>query len=300
MAEPAAAPAATPAPAAPSAPAAPAAAPAVPAPAAAPAPFADSLPAEIRADGAFRDIKDLAGLAKSYVHAQKLLGNRDPKTLFAIPGADDDKAWGEVYDALGRPASHDKYELPQVQLPDGLAIDDALKGEFLKTAHANGLSTRQAAKLYEWYNAQAAARWKADSDAAQRGQADGLAALKTEFGQAFDAKIDLAHKALAHYSEKALGPKAGAFIQYLEQTRLGDNPEMVKVFAAMGAALQEDGLIGKGGPGTGIRTPTEAQQEISALNRDQVFMKDYRDKRAPGHTDAVARMEGLYKQAYPD
>jgi hypothetical protein len=221
--------------------------------------------------------------------------------LFAVPGADDEKAWGEVYDALGRPASHDKYEIPQAQLPEGMAVDDALKGEYLKAAHANGLSTRQAAKLYEWWNGQMGARFKADADAAARGQADGLAALKADFGQAYDQKIALAHGALAHYAEKALGPKAGEFIDYLEKTRLGDNPAMVKVFAAMGAALQEDGLIGKAGPGAAhLRTPTEAQQEIAALQRDQAFMKDYRDKRAPGHGDAVSRMEGLYKQAYPE
>ena len=47
-------------------------------------------------------------------------------------------------------------------------------------------------------------------------------------------------------------------------------------------------------------TPQQAQQEIARYNRDQTFMTAYTSGDHVGHREAVAKMDGLYKLAYPD
>jgi len=84
------------------APAASAAAPAG-APGSAPPSFADSLPADIRAEAVFRDIKDLDGLAKSYYNASKMLGNRDPNGLFTVPPPRGCRGLGQALQPPGPP-----------------------------------------------------------------------------------------------------------------------------------------------------------------------------------------------------
>ena len=67
---------------------------------------------EIKADKSLENIKDIESLAKSYVHAQKLVGaDKIPvPNKFAT-----EKDWDAVYEKLGRPkdATGYKYELPQ-------------------------------------------------------------------------------------------------------------------------------------------------------------------------------------------
>jgi hypothetical protein len=256
--------------------------------------FAETLPEDIRGDAAFRDIKDLGSLAKSYLHAQKLIG-RDPKSVLALPGAEDQKGWAEIYDRLGRPPAPDKYQLKAPQLPEGLTVNENLQKNYASKAWELGLTEKQVAGLYEWWNGQGVDAHKAATELAAREHDTNVATLKGEYGAAYDAKIDLAHRALAHYGDDAL-------VDYLDKTKLGNDPAMVRLFVKLGEGLTEDGVIGKAGGGgrQGALSPGEAQQEIAARQRDQVFMKDYQDKRSPGHDDALATMQRLYGFAYPE
>ena len=76
---------------------------------------------EVRADKSLENIKDIEGLAKSYVHAQKLVG----ADKIPVPNKyATDKDWDAVYEKLGRPKSSDgyKYELPEDQKVDETAL----------------------------------------------------------------------------------------------------------------------------------------------------------------------------------
>jgi hypothetical protein len=261
--------------------------------AAAPPPaFAESLPEDIRGEAVFKDIKDLGALAKGYVHAQRLIG-ADPSTVLRLPGADADQAaWDGVYAKLGRPEAADKYAFSDVKLPEGLAVDDGLKTGFQKVAHQAGLNMKQADALYQWWNAIQAERFTAAGAQTVQQQTAAIDGLRKEWGQAFDQNVALAQQAVAHYGGDKLRSE-------LEGTGLGNNPELARIFAKLGRNLQEDGLIGKGGTGGGVNSPGEAQQQISALQQDQAFMKSYLSKHDPEHKVAVEKMETLYNQAYP-
>jgi hypothetical protein len=253
--------------------------------------FAEQLPEDIRGEAAFRDIKDLGSLAKGYLHAQRMIG-RDPSTVLALPGADDAEGWNGVFAKLGRPESPDKYALPEVKLPDGVAIDEGLKKGFLDKAHAAGLSDKQAGALYAWYNQQTSAMVTGQQQARTQAAEQGVAALKAEWGQAFDTKVALANKALEHYGDSALD-------QALKSAGLLANPAMMKFLSGLGAGMAEDGLIGRGEPGGNALSPAEAKQEINALRADKTFLADYTNARAPGHQAAVAKMQRLYEFAHP-
>lgn len=260
---------------------------------AAPVVFADTLPEDIRNEAAFKDIKDLPGLAKGYLHAQRLIG-RDPNSVVALPGPEDEAGWNGVYDRLGRPAAPDKYTLGEVKLPEGLQQDERLRTQFLTNAHKVGLNNKQADALYQWYQAEVITAHQQGETAQVAAAEQAAAALKTEWGAAYEERLGLATQALSHYGDAELSAE-------LVQTGLGNHPNIVKLFAKLGAQLQEDGLIGKGGGGGGALSPTEARQQINALyaNSDPAFLEAYRDKSKPGHKEAVERMRALHEAAYP-
>lgn len=266
----------------------------------APVAFAETLPADIRGEALFKDIKDLEGLSRSYVHAAKMVG-LDKASLIALPTTDDEKAWGDVYTRLGRPEAADKYELSKPELPEGFAVNETLQKGFLEEAHKIGLNGKQADALFKWWNKTAAGEHTAARDTNARAMEDAGKALKTEWGHAYDAKVEVAQGAIRHYA-KAIGVPVDQLGAELEASGLGNRPGIAKLFAHLGGQLSEDGLLGKGGGGggAGALSPAEAKQEIATLQNDKAFGKEYMDKRAPGHQAAVEKMQRLYGFAYPD
>ncbi len=259
----------------------------------APLAFAETLPEAIRNEAAFRDIRDLPSLATSYLNAQKLLGVPADQ-IVRLPGQDDTAGWDQVYAKLGRPEKADGYKFADVKLPDGLKVDDTLKTGYMDAAHKAGLSTRQANSLYEWWNGAMASGFTAQQGQTAQGLAQAEAALKTEWGAAFDQNVQLAKDAINHYGGEKLKAE-------LDANGMANSPELARVMAKIGANLREDGaLTGRGGGGGDMKSPAEARQEINALQADKDFAKQYATKGAPGHDDAVARMSRLYAMAYPE
>lgn len=259
-----------------------------------PKPFADTLPEDIRADAAFKDIKDLAGLAKSYHSAQKMIGV--PKDqLLRLPTDDKPESWAPIYDRLGRPAKADDYKMPTP--PEGVKVDPEFQKELRAVAHAEGLTQKQLEKLVTWHDgsvSKALAKLTAD----QAGQSEKAAAdLKAEWGDATDQRLSLAKQTLQHYSkELKLGDQLAID---LEKTNLGNHPGIAKLFAHLGAQMQEDGILGKASGSETLLAPTEARQHIAAKQTDAQFMKRYNNKSDPGHKAAVEEMAALYAKAYP-
>ena len=264
--------------------------------------FAEYLPDTYKANPVFKDIKSFDSLLGTYVNAQKMIG-ADKATILQMPKADDEKGWGEFWGKLGRPDAADKYKVPA--RADGKPYSEAdaqFHKQVLPVLHKAGLSQSQIDGIVPQWNAiidgvagEVAQRDKAEMD-------KNAAALKTELGTAYEAKLGLAQDALAHFTkELQLGD---ALKTELEASKLGNSPALFKLLAHLGGQLKEDGLIGRdtGGYG-GALSPAEAQQQIAALEADTEFMKIYRGGKgnvpADKHKDAVARMEALYKQAHP-
>ncbi len=172
---------------------------------------------------------------RSYVQAQ---GFKAPADLMA------------TLQSYKPPESPDKYEIP---IPDGDA------GEFAKQVapifHKAGLSATQAKALAEGWNelqtAQAAAAAEAQAAAdreaaalAQRQQGE----LKREWGQTYDANVELAKRAIrAGMGAAGLTEDATAgMIDTLEKTH--GFAAVHKFFAALGAPMAEAKAHGLGTP----------------------------------------------------
>ena len=85
----------------------------------------------------------------------------------------------------------------------------------------------------------------------------------------------------------------------MNDTGLGNHPEMIKVFAKIGEMLGEDSLVVGSGLGSAQMTPQQAQEEIQKLYSDKEFSQSYRDSRDPGHKQAMNKMDRYFKLAYP-
>lgn len=266
------------------APGAPAVAAPPPSPApAAPVAFAEQLPADIRGEAVFANIDSLDKLAKGYLHAQRMIGVPADRVL-KLPDAPDSPDWAGVWAKLGRPEAPDKYELTD---PDGIQADAEFKSAFLRTAHESGLTATQARKLFDWYGGEAKTRLEAVTAQQRQVTETNVAALRQEWGAAFDQKLTQAKAALQHYADPAMA-------QLLERTGLGNDPAVVRMFAKLGAQLAEDGVIGRAAAPSSY-SPAEATQQINARMADPTFRSAYLDKRHPQHAERVAEMARLYE-----
>ena len=105
-----------------------------------------SLSDEVRADKSLENIKDIESLAKSYVHAQKLVGAEK----IPVPNKyATEKDWDAVYEKLGRPKSADGYKY---QLPEEQKVDETALKNFSAQAHKLGLLPTQAQGVVNFYN----------------------------------------------------------------------------------------------------------------------------------------------------
>ena len=241
----------------------------------------------IRNDPSLAGIGDLNALAKSYVHAQRMVG-RD-KIVIPKDGADQGE-WDDFYNRLGRPQ---EYSFDQGQLPDGLDYDADMEASMKKIMHAAGLTQRQAAAVYNGYMEYTLDKHQTASNDDQTTQAGWYEQLQKEFGKAFDESIDLSQRAALEYGGQE-------FLTWLDQSGMGNHPMMVKMFAAIGKQMSEGKIEGDSSRNDFALTPAAAEREINRLNQDENFMKRYLSSDQPGHKEAVEQMQKLFAFAHPE
>jgi hypothetical protein len=250
-----------------------------PPPAAFPENWKDLLPDDIKADPNLSVINDIPNLAKSFIHAQKGIG----AGKVAIPGKHaTDADWDHFYRQVGLPEKPDDYlaDVPKEKQTD------FFKG-FKELAHKAGVLPHQGKKMLEWYEgivAKEAEDYKKQHQA-RMDEAD--KALKLEYGQAYEQKLNLATQVVKDLSEK-IGDD-GKFVKFLEETELGSRPEMIKMLVHVAEMIGEDKF--EGGGSKGAMTPAEAKQKISAIMGD--MKGPYYDAKHPGHKAAVQEVNDL-------
>lgn len=264
-----------------------------PPPAAAPAgDWRSSLPEDIRGEASLKDIKDVAGLAKGYVHSQRMLGSH-----IAMP-KDDAKPeeWDAFYGKLGRPSKVEEYKFTEIQLPEGHEVDKEFHGKFAQVFHKLGLSNKQADQLRSEYIKEQLSQVTARETARTAAIEAGTTKLKETWGDKFDANVTIAKEALAKFSTPEL-------IQALDESGAGSDPRVVEAFYNIGLKMQEDpsratGGVGSGAGGFGAGTPQAAQQEIETLKKDTEFQKALHDRWHKDHKAVSEKWHNLHMTAY--
>ena len=263
----------------------------------APAPLAFDIktmaPPEFQADPSLAAIKTVPDLVKSYVHGQKLVGQ---KRLAAPEAGWEQKQWDELYTAIGRPDSPDKYELPKdVKLADGLEIDEEAFKEIRKQFHGHGITDRQFKGIMTTYFTSLNKRAEAEKTAQAGSAATAMEALKKDWGQDFESNVAIAKSVLGKFADPD-----GKLGEYLETSKMGNNTELIKLLNKVGKAMLEDTQRGgTGGGGLHVGDAEKAKMEIERLGMDKEFVSALNDATHPMHGDAVKRRMNLFKIAYP-
>lgn len=126
----------------------------------------------------------------------------------------------------------EKYEF---KAPEGIQLDEALVGQVTPIFKELGLNNEAAQKIVDAY----AAKVQADQKAYQDVVSGWSSEVKNDpdlGGQKFDTTLANAQSFLARFDPD------GKTKAWLAETRLGDNINLVRVFAQAGAAMAEDQL----------------------------------------------------------
>jgi hypothetical protein len=235
---------------------------------------------DLRADKSLENIKDISSLAKSYIHAQRLVGaDKIPvPNKFAT-----EKDWDAVYEKLGRPKTADEYKY---NLSEDQKVDTEALKNFSSQAHKLGLLPTQAQGMVNYYN-EMVGKQLADAENISTSQREkAMTELKTEWGQAYDQKLQKANTVVS-----SVFPKGIMSMNLEDGTKFGDHPEVIKAFAALGEKMGEDDIIKSDGPV--YMTPKEIEKQIGEL---QQTGSAYWDKNHPNHDTAVQEVQTLIQK----
>ena len=241
---------------------------------------AADMPAGLRDEPSLATFDSVDKLAKSYVNAVKMIGG-NPDHMVAIP--QEGESWDGFYNQIGRPERSEDYEFGDE--------NGELDG-FRAFAHDTGLTQDQANSILSLYGEMQEEQETAQKEGIDELRTNTTVALQKEWGKNFEGNMDYAKRAYSQFATPGLS-------EVLDETGLGNHPEMIRAFSKIGQLLGEESLAVGTGLGQSQMSPQAAQEEIQALYSDQDFSKAYRDNRDPGHQTAMRKMDRLYKQAYP-
>jgi hypothetical protein len=251
------------------------------------------VPPELKDDPTLAPIKDLGGLAKSYVNAQKLVGGE--KIVLPAGALDTPENWEAVYNKLGRPEAPDKYTLDKGQLPDGLSWNENAEKTYREAAHKLGLTAKQAQGLFSYYNESVAAEYGALLEAEKKAAEDGQKLLKETFGAEADKAGEMAGKVVGLF---------GANDEHKQgiMELAGRSPALTVLLAKIGQQLREAGLHKGDGAADLASSPEQAQQKKMDImtNKDNPLNAAYFDKKHPRHAEAletVLQLNGIIMRA---
>ena len=206
--------------------------------------------------------------------------------LIKLPAADDEAAdWSSVYTKLGRPENADGYG--DLKLPDGAVANEDRTKAFKTKAHELGLTPKQLAGLATWDAEFGMGLAKSSGDASALKHETEMNALKTEWGEGFDAQFVAADRAAAEF---------GLTVQdVVDMKGLWGGAKAAKFLASIGAKMGEATFELGEGRQFGSMTPGAATAKIAELNSDAAFMSRY----LSGDEHAVNQMNSLHALKTP-
>ena len=241
--------------------------------------FIKSLDPEIGSDPSLKVFKDVKDLAKSYVHAQKMIG----KDKAILPGKNSTpEEWQQFFHKIGVPQELDKYE---VKKGEKHVIDDKAMNEFKEFAFKNNLLPNQAQAMFDWLNERASGNMTAAQQAQEQAMAKGWEELEKEWGPGLDKNIQAAKTVVKEFASKEV-------IDYLNESGLGDDPKLIKFLAQIGNNLKEDSFKEEAVSHLQM-TPQEAKKKYTEIMGDANH--PYRNSQHPGHKEAVAEVNKLFE-----
>ena len=274
----------------------------------------DTLPDEIKGSEALANFEDIGALAQGFIDAKAYQGasikipgedaGEDDRTAFTnklldkVPGLmhkpdfENAEQSSDFYRSMGMPETSDKYEVPEVEMPEGIEYKADKAEAFRAIAHKNGLTAAQFKGIMKDVMVQDIAVAKGDLDGVQ----ENMTAIKEKFGHAFSdnmGKINTLLTKTGAPADLVSGVKKGVVgvetVNWLYQ--------MGKQMGGEGFNFDDNADLDEGGNRKATMTPEEAQAAISEINanKEHAYWKGTgEDKKI-----ATARMVQLMKFAHP-
>jgi hypothetical protein len=234
---------------------------------------------ELGTDKSLESYKDLNGLVKSHIEAQKMIGNS-----IRLPGKDlEPEARTEANNAITAklresgviesiPDAPEGYEF-SIPETEGFTANEKLITGFKDAAHKAGVPQAAATQLFDWYlNHQESVQ--AQSQIEFENMKD---SMKKEFGGLYPRKMEAARRAVAKY----MGVDGDGMISNLPPA-IGR--KLVMAFAEIGDPMLEDGLVlGETIPGVKSKEEVTAKMESMMQDEGSPLM----DLSHPGHNKAL-------------
>lgn len=243
----------------------------------------ESLSEDLRSEPYFQRFNNLNDLAKSGLSGQKMIGLENLNVAPIPDETSPENVWNEFYQRIGRPDTSDSYEFADA--PEGMEINKESLSQYRDFVHGLGLTQKQAAGIYDFHNSMEVSAAKTKADNEERQFEEDVAALKEEWGYAFDQKLEIANRAVRTFDKDGILKKMG----------LDNSPWMVRVMAGIGSKISEDTLVK--GPQETVMTPNDAMTKINAIMGDPRHPYNVYDHAS--HGDAVRDVNELYKLANP-
>ncbi len=243
--------------------------------------WTSSLPEELRKEAGLAKFKDISGLAKSYLEAEKRIsGSVKLPTEKSTP-----EEVAAFYAKLGRPESADKYA---VELSTGENAQTPQIAALLTTAFDAGLTQKQTDAVLKYYD-------KLVSDYSEQSVKHAEAARETlqkEWGKDFDANMNFANVALHKFGEKYPAEMS----RLSRDPAFANNPVILSLFSELGSRMQEGRSVSNESPIGFSTEKTNALQAIDAIKKDPKHA--YWNAGHPNHFAAKREVDELYKRAY--
>ena len=271
--------------------------------------FRSQLPEDLREDPSLESIKDIEGLAKSYVNAQRMLGSSirlpsgeaDENTLNEfyqklenvpgvgrLPDPDDAEGIAQLMNRYGRPEDADGYSL---QFDDDVAphIDQGLLTEYKQIAHKLGLPAKTAQALAQFQVEKVQQQEEAFIQQGEQTQQ----VLKQMWGDAHETNIARAQAALRQYSDQF--PDAAQQIDQMAYY----NPVLMSMLAQIGAdAVEAPAVMGnEGNTGFGPISPSEARERITEIKSSEDYRRWVNNPMDPSVRHIADKLEHYHSLA---
>ena len=250
---------------------------------AAPQNFRETLPEDLRTKPGIMKFKDVPGLAQGYVNLEAMMG--------ADKIGKPQQSWTpdqykQFYAETGRPQNANDYTIDF-----GMDVEETDIEAFQQAAFDAGLAPGQAQAIAQYLSNQAQGAYEYNEQSTAQAVNGAIQDLQTEYGQAYEQKTKMAHTAATALLGKE-GLSIFEDVRLQDGRKLGDHPDIVRMFVSLAENIGEDSLLGE--PTELIKTPDQAKQELKELMRPGT---PYTDARHPEHDAYVQKAQELFELA---
>lgn len=235
----------------------------------------DSAPDEVKGYIQNKGWDDPLKAVEGYQNLEKFHGV-DPDRLIKLPK--EGEPMDEVYQKLGRPEAAEKYEW---QPPEGLPIDEGFINAIKASAYEKGVSQEAFEALANTYAQSQMAAEKAYYEQLEQEQTAQLQKLKSEWGDAFDERVEIGRRFVAKNLPNDIDKNAA--LSAIEEA-IG-TAGMLKLFANAGerSGVKEDKIPDSSGDRPFGYSPEQAKADklelMNAVQADPERLANYNQGR---------------------